>query len=129
MKRTLRTTHTFLYFFIWGTPHYAVAKNCEYELIGNKICLYFDITSMANLDVNNDGDFILDNLDRINTIEVSDDYFIKNLSRNLIQNASSKLTEIHSEIFIKFPKNLLFHRTISGKLKSQRLIMKIKLES
>lgn len=40
---------------------------------------HFDISGKANLDVDNDGDFILQNPDKIEYIDISNAHYISNL--------------------------------------------------
>lgn len=47
--------------------------------MGDRQIFHFDISGKANFDVNNDGDFILKNLDKIEYIDISNAHYISNL--------------------------------------------------
>lgn len=114
MTHTLRLTSTYLNFYVFEVAHTAIAKKCKYQYIGDRQIFHFDISGKANLDVNNDGDFILQNLNKIKYIGIPNTGYISNLKRVLDAN-------IESEIHIAFPKNLLMIRPVKVKLEKSNV--------
>ena len=114
MTHSLRLTSTYLNFSVFAVAHTAIAQKCKYQNMGDRQIFHFDISGKANLDVNNEGDFILQNLDKIEYIDISNADYISNLERVLDAN-------IESEIHIVFPKNLVMIRPVKVNLEKRNV--------